>query len=72
MVTNRLRPSDVARELGRSVSWLRILERRGIIEPAKRDALNGHRVYTIEDLEKIRGAVMKRRAPKPEAQGAVA
>ncbi len=58
---SRLRPSDVARELGRSISWLRDLERKGIIAAPERDELSGHRIYKPEDIGKIREAVLNRR-----------
>ena len=45
--------SEVARELGRSVDWLREAEVRGKIPKARRD-LNGWRVYTQEDVERLR------------------
>ncbi len=61
MPKNGLGPGDVARELKRSVSWLRWLERQGIIEPPARDPLSGHRIYGPEDVERIREAVINRR-----------
>jgi len=45
--------SEVAREIGRSTDWLREAERKGKIPRARRD-LNGWRVYTEEDISKIR------------------
>lgn len=45
--------SQAARELGRSERWLRDAERRGKIPKAKRD-LNGWRVYTIDDIVKLK------------------
>ena len=45
--------SEAARELGRSERWLREAEKRGKIPKARRD-LNSWRVYTEEDLERIR------------------
>ena len=45
--------SEAARELGRSERWLRESEKRGKIPRARRD-LNSWRVYTEEDLERIR------------------
>ena len=47
------RVKDVARELGCSEAWLRRAERGGRIQAARRD-LNGWRVYTEEDIEKLR------------------
>jgi DNA-binding transcriptional MerR regulator len=45
--------SDAARELGLSADWLRRGEKRGSFPPAKRER-NGHRLYTEEDLERLR------------------
>lgn len=47
------RVSELARELGVSADWLREAERKGKIPRAKRD-LNGWRVYTEEDIEKLK------------------
>jgi len=52
-VTKLMSVSEVARELGRSVDWLREAERRGKIPKAQRD-LNGWCVYTMEDVERLR------------------
>ncbi len=48
-----LTSGDVARELGVSVEYLRRLEREGKIPKAKR-LLNSRRVYTQDDLERLR------------------
>lgn len=48
-----IRVSEVARELGISVDWLRNAELKGKIPKAKRD-LNGWRVYTDKDIDAIR------------------
>jgi DNA-binding transcriptional MerR regulator len=48
------RISEAARELGISAEWLRVGERRGFFPPALRDR-NGHRYYTEEDIERMRG-----------------
>lgn len=61
MTRTRLRPVDVAREFGRSVAWLKALERNGVIPPAPRDELNGDRVYSPEDVQHIRQAVLNRK-----------
>ena len=61
-VKNKLRPIDVARQFDRSVAWLRTLERSGVIPPAQRDELSGARVYSPEDVEQIREAVLTRRS----------
>ncbi|GAG30439.1 unnamed protein product [marine sediment metagenome] len=45
--------SEAARELGRSEKWLRNSEAKGKIPRARRD-LNGWRVYTEEDIAKIK------------------
>jgi len=45
--------SEVARELGRSERWLREAETRGKIPVARRD-LNGWRVYTKEDIDRLK------------------
>ena len=48
-----LRVSQAARELGCSEKWLRDAEAKGKIPKARRD-LNGWRVYTEEDVAKIK------------------
>ena len=58
---NKLRGVDVARQFNRTVSWLRSLERQGIIPAPPRDPLNGARVYDPADVDKIREAVLSRR-----------
>ena len=63
MTRSRLRPVDVAREFGRSVAWLKSLEKTGVIPPAPRDELNGGRIYSQEDVERIRQALLARRRP---------
>jgi predicted site-specific integrase-resolvase len=47
------RISEAARELGISAEWLRVGEKRGYFPPALRDR-NGHRYYTVEDMERMR------------------
>jgi DNA-binding transcriptional MerR regulator len=54
------RISEAARELGISAEWLRVGERRGYFPPALRDR-NGHRYYTEEDIERMRGRSSRRR-----------
>ena len=49
--------SQVARQLGRSERWLREAEKQGKIPIARRD-LNGWRVYTHEDIEKLRALLI--------------
>ena len=48
-----MRVSAAARELGCSERWLREAERRGRIPQARRD-LNGWRVYSQDDIAKLR------------------
>lgn len=45
--------SETARELGVSEGWLRDAEAKGKIPRARRN-LNGWRVYTEEDISRIR------------------
>ena len=45
--------TETARILNLSTDWLRQGERRGSLPKAKRDR-NGHRFYTIEDIERLR------------------
>jgi DNA-binding transcriptional MerR regulator len=45
--------SEAARELGLSAEWLREGEKRGSLPKAKRDR-NGHRFYTLKDIERLR------------------
>ena len=52
-----LRVSEVARELGISAEWLRDAEAKGKIPKARRN-LSGWRVYTKEDIAKIRELLM--------------
>jgi len=49
--------SETARELGRSERWLRVAEAKGKIPKARRD-LNGWRVYTQKDVERLRKLVL--------------
>jgi len=49
--------SEAAREIGRSERWLRQSEANGKIPKARRD-LNGWRVYTAEDIEKLRALLI--------------
>ena len=48
------RISEVARELGISVEWLRKGEDRGFFPQARRDPTNSHRYYTHEDVERLK------------------
>jgi DNA-binding transcriptional MerR regulator len=56
-----LRVSEVARELGRSERWLREAERGAKIPRARRD-INGWRVYTEYDLERLKALLEPRDA----------
>jgi len=55
-----LNVSQAARQLERSERWLRDAERRGKIPKARRD-LNGWRVYTPEDIAKLKELLIPRR-----------
>jgi len=46
-----------ARELGCSERWLREAEKQGKIPMARRD-LNGWRVYTEEDIERLKALLI--------------
>ena len=62
------RISEAARQLGISAEWLRVGEKRGFFPPALRDR-NGHRYYTEEDIERMRGRSSRQsrgRRPGPE------
>lgn len=61
MVQRRLRPVDVGREFDRSADWVKWLERQGIIPVAARD-FSGRRVYTADDVTRIREILGQRRA----------
>lgn len=54
-----LKVSEVARQLGCSTEWLRGAERTGKIPAAKRD-INGWRVYSEKDIEKIEALLAPR------------
>ena len=57
-----LNVSQAARQLERSERWLRDAERKGKIPKARRD-LNGWRVYTPEDIAKLRELIVGSRNP---------
>ena len=57
-----LNVSQAARELERSERWLRDAERKGKIPKARRD-LNGWRVYTPEDIARLRKLITGRVNP---------
>jgi DNA-binding transcriptional MerR regulator len=52
-----LQVSEAARELGVSEAWLRRTGNSGRIPKARRD-LNGWRVYTPEDITKLRELIV--------------
>jgi DNA-binding transcriptional MerR regulator len=54
-----LKVSEAERELGRSERWLRITEAKGKIPKASRD-LNGWRVYTFDDIAKLKQLLLGR------------
>lgn len=51
--------SEAARHIGRSERWLRQAERSGKIPKARRD-MNAWRVYTEEDIEKLKALLVPR------------
>ena len=51
--------SEAARQIGRSERWLREAERKGKIPRARRD-LNGWRVYTEDDIERLEALLVPR------------
>lgn len=55
-----MRIGEIARRLGVSSDFLRRVERLGLVRPANRD-LNGHRRYTVEDLEAVQAAIFPTR-----------
>ena len=52
-----MRVAEAARALGCSERWLREAEKLGKIPRARRD-LNGWRVYTLEDVERLRALLV--------------
>lgn len=58
--------SEAAREIYRSERWLRNAERKGKIPKARRD-LNGWRVYTPEDIAKLKGLLVGSEKPNEVA-----
>ena len=53
--------SEAARQIGRSERWLREAEKSGKIPKARRD-LNNWRVYTEDDLERLKVLLVPRDA----------
>jgi DNA-binding transcriptional MerR regulator len=58
-IVEGLTVAEAARHIGRSERWLREAERKGKIPRARRD-LNGWRVYTGEDLERLKALLVPR------------
>jgi DNA-binding transcriptional MerR regulator len=52
-----MRVIDVARKLNISTTWIRKLEKDGVVSTVPRD-INGHRRYSDEDLQRIK-AILK-------------
>ena len=63
-VAEWFRTAEAARRLGVHPQTLRLWERKGVIGPATRQ--RGLRVYTVEDVQRIRDAVLKVPARPPE------
>jgi len=61
--------SEAARELSRSERWLREAEAKGGIPKARRD-LNGWRVYTQEDVERLRQLLVPKLVIEAESRRA--
>ena len=53
--------AQAARQIGRSERWLREAERKGKIPTARRD-LNRWRVYTEDDIERLKALLVPRDA----------
>lgn len=51
-----MRIGDIARELEVSTTWIRRLERKGLVPPAPRDR-NGHRRYRPQHVRILRAAL---------------
>ncbi len=51
------------RDLGitRTPTWLKSLEAQGVLPQPKRDELNGYRMYSSEDIERIREILNRRK-----------
>jgi DNA-binding transcriptional MerR regulator len=49
----RFWPVHVGRQFDRSAAWVKLVERQGIIPPARRD-FAGRRFYLAEDVQRIR------------------
>lgn len=64
------RVNEAARELGCSEVWLRRAERNGKIPQAKRD-LNNWRVYTLEDIARLKILLIPRDSISGDTEDAV-
>lgn len=62
--------SQAARELQRSERWLREAEKQGKIPKARRD-LNGWRVYTQEDIAKLKELLIPTSSTEKETTDAI-
>jgi DNA-binding transcriptional MerR regulator len=62
--TRRYRTAEAARLLDVHPQTLRLWERKGVIEPATRQ--RGKRIYTVQDIDRIRAAVIQHPATPPE------
>ena len=60
-IVEGLTVAKAARQIGRSERWLREAERKGKIPRARRD-LNGWRVYTEDDIERLEALLVPRDA----------
>ncbi len=61
MEQEHFRSGQAARQFNRSAGWLKLLEYQGIIPAAKRDPFSGQRVYTRDDIARIREILERRR-----------
>ncbi len=60
---------QAARQLGRSEHWMRSAEAKGKIPKARRD-LNGWRIYTAEDICRIRQILVPEKEGDPSTNRA--
>ncbi len=58
---------QAARQLGRSEQWLRSAEAKGRIPKARRD-LNDWRIYTAEDIARLRQLLVPQREGDPSSK----
>jgi DNA-binding transcriptional MerR regulator len=64
-----MRVGEAAKRFGISVDWLRRLERKGRLPTNPVRDVNGHRRYTIEDLDTIRAVVTPSHSSGPTGKG---